>query len=113
MRPPEAAPTATSSRTMRHFGGRRTSRNPGRVGPGNSDGEHEPPMIANPRNRNVSRRGVLRLGAGGLLAAGAASQPRPAEAAPEAGDFTFIVVNDLHYQDERCGRWLEGAVRQM
>jgi 3',5'-cyclic AMP phosphodiesterase CpdA len=28
-------------------------------------------------------------------------------------DFKFIVVNDLHYMDEDCGRWLEGAVRQM
>ncbi len=31
----------------------------------------------------------------------------------DARDFKFIVVNDLHYMDEECGRWLEGAARQM
>ena len=28
-------------------------------------------------------------------------------------DFKYIVVNDLHYLDDECGRWLEGVVRQM
>ena len=28
-------------------------------------------------------------------------------------DFRFIVVNDLHYLDEDCGRWLTGVVDRM
>lgn len=33
--------------------------------------------------------------------------------APDSGNFKFIAVNDLHYRDQRCGKWLEGAFRQM
>lgn len=64
----------------------------------------------------VSRRETLkRLGAGTLLALG--MWPGAVRAGifgwGNLRDFKFIVVNDLHYLDEDCGRWLAGAVRQM
>ncbi len=46
---------------------------------------------------------ALGLWPGALRAAGLA----------EAGEFTFIVVNDLHYQSDKCGAWFERVVRQM
>jgi 3',5'-cyclic AMP phosphodiesterase CpdA len=63
----------------------------------------------------MNRRELVRYAAGGVLAAGLGSAPAGAEAsgAGTADGFHFLVVNDTHYQDEKCGRWLEGAVRQM
>ena len=61
----------------------------------------------------LNRRELLRTGASALLAAGvwpgtlAARDRKPGEA------FSFLVVNDTHYLDQRCGPWLEKAVRQM
>ena len=57
--------------------------------------------------RRRTRRDVLRIGAAGLLAAGFGT------AAEAADEFHFLVVNDVHYVDEHCGRWLEGVVRRM
>jgi hypothetical protein len=56
---------------------------------------------------------MLRLGAGALLAAG--SWPGALHAGEDGhpGDFHFAALNDVHYRDERCGRWLEGVVRQL
>jgi 3',5'-cyclic AMP phosphodiesterase CpdA len=40
--------------------------------------------------------------------------PGALNAATKAGDsFRFIVVNDLHYIDAECGRWLDKMTRQM
>jgi predicted phosphodiesterase len=56
-----------------------------------------------------TRRETLRLGATAL--AGAALAPLATLAAPAPqSDFTFIVINDLHYRDERCGPWFERVV---
>src|SRR4051812_43829865 len=58
-----------------------------------------------------TRREMLRLTSRGLAAMGLASN---ALGAREAGDdFRFLVINDVHYRDERCGEWLELIVRMM
>jgi len=61
----------------------------------------------------VSRREALRLGAGGLLALGMWPGVLRAAGAGNPEDFTFVAVNDLHFQSEKCGRWVERVVRQM
>lgn len=62
---------------------------------------------------SISRRDALRMSAGALLAAGLWPGALRAAGAGNPEDFTFIAVNDLHYQSERCGRWFEQVVRQM
>jgi predicted phosphodiesterase len=61
----------------------------------------------------VSRRDALRLSAGGLLALGLWPGALRAAGAGNPEDFSFIAVNDLHFQSERCGPWFEQVVRQM
>ncbi len=61
----------------------------------------------------LSRRDALRLGAGGLLAAGLWPGALRAAGNGKGGEFTFIVVNDLHYLNEKCGPWFEKLVAQM
>ncbi len=56
---------------------------------------------------------MLRLSAGGLFALGLWPGALRAEGLADSGEFAFIVVNDLHYQTERCGAWFEKVVRQM
>jgi predicted MPP superfamily phosphohydrolase len=56
---------------------------------------------------------MLRMGAAAALAAGVWPGWLRAGDGPETEDFTFVAVNDLHYMDERCGKWLEGAFKQM
>jgi 3',5'-cyclic AMP phosphodiesterase CpdA len=60
----------------------------------------------------LSRREMLRLSAGSLLAAGLWPGAFQADTAA-AGEFHFLVVNDIHYLDKNCGRWLEGVIQQM
>lgn len=61
----------------------------------------------------LSRRSALQRSAGGLLAAGLwPGALRAADTAP-SGSFRFVVVNDVHYRDERCGIWLEKVFRQI
>jgi predicted phosphodiesterase len=61
----------------------------------------------------VSRRELLRLSAGSLLALGLWPGALRAEGAGNPETFSFIAVNDFHFQSERCGRWFEKVVRQM
>jgi 3',5'-cyclic AMP phosphodiesterase CpdA len=56
---------------------------------------------------------MLRLSAGSLLAAGLWPGTLAAEGVRDAQEFYFLAVNDTHYVDERCGRWLERIIRQM
>ncbi len=61
----------------------------------------------------ITRRDMLgKLGAGTLLALGVWPGAVRAGAAQPGGEFTFVVVNDTHYRDEECGRWL-GVVAGM
>jgi predicted phosphodiesterase len=63
--------------------------------------------------KNINRRELLRTSASALLAANlwpgalAAQDKKPGES------FAFLVVNDTHYLDNRCGPWLEKAIKQM
>ena len=61
----------------------------------------------------ITRRDMLRLGAGQLLALGLWPGVLRAEGRGDSGEFTFIVVNDIHFQSERCPAWIERVVRQM
>ena len=56
---------------------------------------------------------MLTRSAGGLLALGLWPGALRAEGLGNSDDFTFIVVNDLHYLDEHCGVWFEHVVKQM
>ena len=61
----------------------------------------------------LSRREMLKLSAGGLLALGLWPGALRAAELGNSDEFTFIVVNDLHYLDDRCGVWFERFVKQM
>ena len=56
---------------------------------------------------------MLRLSAGSLLALGLWPGTLRAAGKNASLDFSFIVVNDVHYFDDRCGEWLQGALRMM
>ena len=53
---------------------------------------------------------MLRLSAGGLISLGLLPG---ALCAKEAGEFSFLVGNDLHYRDDRCAPWLEAVAHAM
>src|SRR5216117_3224278 len=62
----------------------------------------------------LSRREALKhLSAGSLLALGLWPGALRAGDNNKSGSFQFIVINDTHYVDADCGRYLEGVVRQM
>ena len=61
---------------------------------------------------HYSRRQMMKLSAGALLAAGL--WPRHAFAAETASKpLKFIQVNDLHYVDEKCNPFFEGLVTEL
>ncbi len=57
-----------------------------------------------------TRREMIRLGAGALLGA---ALPRGLAAESGSGRFRFVVVNDLHYRDVRCGPWFERVAQSI
>jgi len=63
-------------------------------------------------SRGFTRREMLRLSGGGLLALGLGASPQIANAAEPAA-FRFIVINDIHCRDERCHPWFEKIVAAM
>jgi predicted MPP superfamily phosphohydrolase len=67
------------------------------------------PLIKRP----PTRRQMLRLGSGSLLAAGYWPGALRANNRTGSGDFHFIAVNDFHYLDKQCGPWFEKALKQM
>jgi len=66
-----------------------------------------------------TRREMLRLGAASVLALGLPSRAlfgkneTDCSETNHAGEFTFVVANDLHFRDERCRPWLEAVARAM
>jgi len=63
---------------------------------------------------SLSRREMLRLTGGGLLAIGLGVSPLPSSAATaEAPSFRFIVINDTHCRDVRCGQWFHKIAADM
>jgi 3',5'-cyclic AMP phosphodiesterase CpdA len=65
------------------------------------------------RGTRLSRRKLLRLGVETLLTAGLWPGALRAQGKGSSANFHFVVVNDVHYLNERCGRWFEGVLRQM
>jgi predicted phosphodiesterase len=63
--------------------------------------------------RRLNRRQMLRASAGGLLAAGLWPGALQAADANAGETFHFVVLNDLHYLDKRCGPFHEGVVKQI
>src|SRR5947207_15472397 len=61
----------------------------------------------------LTRRELLRRSAGTLLTAGLWPGVLRAEGEGSAGEFRFLVVNDVHYLKEACGKWFEGVLRKM
>jgi len=66
-----------------------------------------------PDQKQYSRREILRLGAGSLLALGLWPGSLRAAEKGQSGDFSFLVVNDIHYVDGHCGDWLQGVLCKM
>ena len=60
-----------------------------------------------------TRRRMLQTSAGALLAGGLWPGRAWADAAPDAGAFTFLCVNDLHYFDKKGDDFFQRMVRQM
>ncbi|HEY5812016.1 MAG TPA: hypothetical protein VIT23_05140, partial [Terrimicrobiaceae bacterium] len=60
----------------------------------------------------ITRRKLLRLGAGTLLSLGLWPGRLRSEEA-EASEFQFLVINDLHFREEACAPWFEKAVEAM
>jgi hypothetical protein len=60
----------------------------------------------------MTRRQMLRISAGSLLGAGIWPGTIWADGT-KSGNFSFIVVNDLHYLDKQCRPWFENMVRRM
>lgn len=61
----------------------------------------------------ISRRQLLAHGAGGLLAAGLWPGALRAADAGAGEPFHFVVLNDLHYLNERCTPWHEAVVKRV
>lgn len=70
-------------------------------------------MQATPFAPHPNRREMLRLSAGTLLTAGLWPGVLRAREKDGAQEFHFVVVNDLHYLNEDCAKWLENVVRQI
>lgn len=62
-------------------------------------------------NPRLDRRKILKMGAGyALYSSLLAGWAKAAEDAKPSDTFTFIVANDIHYFDKRCGQWLNDKV---
>src|SRR5438045_4046368 len=59
------------------------------------------------KDRLLSRREMLGLSASTLLALGLWPGALRAQGKAESGNFHFLVVNDIHYVDEKCAAFLE------
>jgi 3',5'-cyclic AMP phosphodiesterase CpdA len=68
-------------------------------------------MECTPSLKRLSRREMLGLSAGTLLEAGLWPGALLAEGEGSPENFHFVVINDVHYLDERCGKWFEGVIR--
>jgi len=61
----------------------------------------------------LTRRELLRMSAGALLAAGLWPGRLRAAGAGDAGEFWFCAVNDLHFAEAECAKYLAKAIAQM
>ena len=65
------------------------------------------------KERLVSRREMLGLSAGTLLSLGLWPGALRAQGKAEAGNFNFVVINDTHYQSEKCAAFLERVLERI
>ena len=63
--------------------------------------------------RELTRRELLRLGAGTLLTLGLWPGRIRADDSTPASNFTFLAVNDLHFAEAACALWFEEAIAAM
>ena len=63
-------------------------------------------MNSGPESR-IPRREWLRLGAGAMLSLGVWPGRVHGAGQPESGSFSFVVVNDAHFQSPQCPAWFE------
>jgi predicted phosphodiesterase len=61
----------------------------------------------------LTRRELLRLSTGTLLAAGVWPGALFEDGTGSSSDFHFLVVNDVHYLNKDCGKWFGGVLKQM
>ncbi|HEY7119890.1 MAG TPA: metallophosphoesterase [Tepidisphaeraceae bacterium] len=62
-------------------------------------------------HHKYGRRDVLRWGAGAALYSSLIARwATAADNAKDSGTFTFVVINDIHYFDQRCATWLNDRV---
>ena len=65
------------------------------------------------KERLVSRREMLGLSAGALLSLGLWPGALRAQGKAEAGNFHFVVINDIHYINEKCAAFLERVLEKI
>src|SRR5271165_5059695 len=63
--------------------------------------------------QNLSRRRFLQASAASLLAARLWPGALAAADSDAGGAFHFLVINDLHYLNAKCGIWFEGLTKQL
>jgi len=69
--------------------------------------------LAGLKNNGYSRRELLRVLGVGALGAGLGMNRTAASDGGGGGWFRFIVINDIHYRDERCHAWFKKIVASM
>jgi 3',5'-cyclic AMP phosphodiesterase CpdA len=64
-------------------------------------------------NDRLSRRQMLHLSAGALLSLGLWPGALRAEGKGAGGNFDFVVINDIHYINEKCAAFLDRVMKQI
>jgi len=64
-------------------------------------------------NHHLSRRQMLHLTAGSLFALGLWPGALRAEGKGESGNFNFVVINDIHFINEKCAAFLDRVLKQI
>src|SRR5258705_13134555 len=65
------------------------------------------------RERPLSRREMLGVSASTLLSLGLWPGALRAQGKGNSGDFHFVVVNDVHYINEKCAAFLERVLQRI
>lgn len=64
-------------------------------------------------NQSISRRAMLRLSAAQLLTLGLWPGVLRADPDKTGASFRFLVINDIHYLSDRCGKFLEQVAERI
>jgi predicted MPP superfamily phosphohydrolase len=74
--------------------------------------EHQSVEMKFPPSQKLTRRQMLKLSSGALLSLGL-WPGRLQAAATSTENFNYTVINDLHYTDEECGKWMSKVLEQI